>query len=324
MKDKRMYLRLACLFETVYIVCMLVYYVFFKKYSDEVLAGLFLLIIGAFFTIMLYSESKKDITDLKKSKLKVLVASVWLFFEPVIPGILGFVFIGSLSDKKRKPLPDVKTSKVSTLDVVKSFFFLIIFPFIMFVLPSYSFFSKIPSILVYVLILSLVLIFYFRELKDNFIIFAKNFKTYLPFIIKRYLIMLGVMVLVAIPIILLNNGETSANQTMVNALFKKIPIQALILSTIYAPFVEESVFRLSLSKLFSNKTLFIITSGFLFGSLHVIDKFTSLTDLLYVFQYAALGMCLAKAYADSKNIFVSISMHFIQNFLAAILVLLLY
>ena len=51
---------------------------------------------------------------------------------------------------------------------------------------------------------------------------------------------------------------------------------------------------------------------------------SSINDLLYVFQYATLGICLAKAYKDSNNIFVSISMHFIQNFLAAILVLLVY
>lgn len=98
----------------------------------------------------------------------------------------------------------------------------------------------------------------------------------------------------------------------------------VILSCLYAPFVEEGVFRLSLSKIFKNKTIFVIVSGFLFGVLHLIDKFTSIYDLLYIFQYAALGICLAKAYKDSNNIFVSISMHFIQNFIAAMLILILY
>ena len=55
----------------------------------------------------------------------------------------------------------------------------------------------------------------------------------------------------------------------------------------------------------------------------LIDKFETLTDLLYILQYSALGICLAKAYTDSKNIFVSMSMHFMQKFLAAVLVLLL-
>jgi len=136
--------------------------------------------------------------------------------------------------------------------------------------------------------------------------------------------MLGLMLLVGIPIVLLNNGNTSSNQEALNVMFKKVPMFTLILSTLYAPFVEENIFRLSISKLFNNKTLFIIISGFLFGTLHIIDKFTSFYDLLYIFQYSALGICLAKAYSDSKNIFVSISMHFIQNFIAALLILILY
>lgn len=324
MKDKRTYLKVACLLEAFYIVSMLIYYLFFKKFSDEVLASLFMLIISVFFTIMLYNESKKDVEVLKNNKLKIVIASIWLFFEPVIPGILGFIFLSTLREKKDLKLPLVKDEERNTLAYVKAFLTLIIFSFIMFVLPFFDFFDQIPSIVIYAFIILIILLFYYNELKSNLVVFIKNFKTYLPFIIKRYLIMLGVMVVVATPIILLNNGETSTNQTMVNALFEKIPIQALILSTLYAPIVEETVFRLSLSKLFTNKTLFIIMSGILFGSLHVIDKFTSVTDLLYIFQYSALGICLAKAYADSKNIFVSISMHFIQNFLAAVLVLLLY
>ena len=168
------------------------------------------------------------------------------------------------------------------------------------------------------------LVFNYKDLKKDLKYLAQNFKIYFPFIIKRYFSMLVIMIIVAIPVVLINDGATSTNQEMINSMFDKLPLATLILSTLYAPFVEESIFRLSLSKLFKNKTLFIIVSGVLFGTLHVIDKFTSIYDFLYIFQYATLGICLAKAYKDSNNIFVSMSMHFIQNFLAAILVLLLY
>ena len=136
--------------------------------------------------------------------------------------------------------------------------------------------------------------------------------------------MVVVILFVGVPILLINNGKTSSNQLELNSMFKKLPIIMLLLTTLYAPLAEECIFRLSLSKVFKNKNLFIIVSAFLFGILHVIDKFTSFTDFLYVFQYSAMGICMAKAYSDSKNIFVSISMHFIQNFLSALLVLLLY
>lgn len=324
MKDKRNIIKLACILEGIYIISMMIYCLFFRKMNDEVMANLFMLIISTIVTIMLYKESKKDIKVLKENKLKILMGSIWLFLEPVIPGILGFIFLSQISDKKKINIPVIKEKDVTKKDFYKSLLLVVFFILVMFVFPNYSFFNKIPLYLVYITIFSAVFIMNFKEIKDNFLIFINNLKLYLPFIIKRYFIMLGVMIIVAMPIVLLNNGQASSNQQVLNAMFKKLPMVTVILSCLYAPFVEEGVFRLSLSKIFKNKTIFVIASGFLFGALHLIDKFTSIYDLLYIFQYAALGICLAKAYKDSNNIFVSISMHFIQNFIAAMLILILY
>ena len=324
MKDKRFLLKIASILEVIYVLVMACYYLFFNKFSDEVLAYLFMLIIGLFFAFILFKESKRSIDELKQNKAKVVISSIWLFFEPIIPGVLGFIFLSTLSDKKKTNLPDIKEDKKGVLTYVKAIILIAAFIIIMFVLPNFSFFSKIPTYLIYVFIFLLVLILNFKELKKDFIIFVKNFKTYLPFIIKRYLIMLGVMVIVAVPIVYLNNGVTSSNQTLINDMFVKIPFLTFLLSVIYAPIIEESIFRLSIKKFFNNKIVYVLVSGFLFGTLHMIDKFTSFYDLLYIFQYSALGICLATAYYDSKNIFVSMSMHFIQNFLAAVLVLLVY
>ena len=324
MKDKRNILKIACLLEAIYVLVMTVYYLFFIKEKEETIAGIFMLIIGVVVTSILYKESKKEIDLIKKNKTAILLCSIWLFFEPIIPGILGFIFLGSISDKKKVKLPEIKEEKIEVSKKVKSLVLILFFIIVMFVLPNFSFFNKIPVYLIYLVIFLSVLLTNYKDLKSNFIIFTRNFKTYLSFIFKRYFIMLGLMLLVGIPIVLINNGNTSSNQAALNVMFKKLPFFALVLSTIYAPFVEENVFRLSLFKLFKNKTVFIVISGFLFGALHMIDKFTSFYDLLYIFQYATLGICLAKAFVDSKNIFVPISMHFIQNFIAAILVLLIY
>lgn len=324
MKDKRNILKLACLIEVIYIVVLLISYLLNKKFNDEVIASLFMLVISMVVTIILYKESKKDIEYIKNNKIKTLLCSIWLFFDPIIPGILGFIFLSLISNKKKNSLPEVRKLPNSKKDFIKSLILICFFIIIMFILPMFDFFKNIPMYLVYLFIFMIVLLTNFTYLKNDFKVFIKNIKSYLPFIIKRYLIMLGCMVIVAIPIVFLNNGNVSSNQQVLNTMFKKIPVLMLVLSCFYAPFVEENIFRLSLSKIFKNKTLFIIISGVLFGTLHMIDKFTSFYDLLYIFQYSALGICLAKAYSDSKNIFVSISMHFIQNFIAALLVLLLY
>ena len=323
MKDKRNILKIASLIEVIYVLVMMIYYIFYVKSKEEVIANVFMLLIGFIVAIILYNESKKDIDTLKKNKAKIILCSIWMLFEPIVPGILGFLFISLISDKKKINLPDIKDENKNTKSIIKSVILILLFLGITFGLPE-SFFNKVPSYLVYVVIFALVLIFNFNDLKSAFLVFVKNFKVYLPFVIKRYFIMLGFMLLVGIPIVLLNNGNTSSNQEALNVMFKKVPLFTLILSTLYAPFVEENIFRLSLSKLFNNKTLFIIVSGFLFGALHIVDKFTSFYDLLYIFQYSTLGICLAKAYKDSNNIFVSISMHFIQNFIADILIILMY
>lgn len=324
MKDKRNYLKIACFIEVIYIIYMFIYNLFFVKFNNEVMASLFILLISVFFTVLLYRESKKDINYLKNNNIKILLCSIWMFFEPIIPGILGFFFLSSLKEKKGNKLPIIKNDDTNVKEKVKAILTIIFFIVILFVLPKFNFFSKISSYFVYAFILVSIIILYHKKLISDLKIFVKNYRTYFPFVIKRYFIMLGLMLIVAMPIVVIKGGEVSNNQEVINVMFKKVPLITLLLSCIYAPLTEETVFRLSLSKLFSNKTMFIIVSGFLFGLLHVINDFSSLSDMLYVLQYATLGVCLAKAYSDSNNIFVSISIHFIQNFLAGILAILIF
>ena len=128
---------------------------------------------------------------------------------------------------------------------------------------------------------------------------------------------------VALFVSIFNKGEVSLNQQGLNNMFLKMPFLTFVLSCIYAPIVEESVFRLDLHKLIKNKWLFIITSGLLFGVLHVVNSYTKPSDLLYSLVYATMGINLAFAYYDSKNIFVSTMVHFIQNTVSTILMVFL-
>lgn len=324
MKDKRNYLKIASIFEIVYVIVMFIYYLFFKKFNDEVIANAFILLISLYFAILFFKESQKSIYELKKHNIKIRLISVWLFMDTILPGILGFMFVSSLNEKKKIELPIISKKEITKKDIIKSILAILIFVFIMFVLPLLNIRKKVFSYIFYIIIFLSVLLLQKDELKEQFLVFKSNFKKYIPFIFKRYIKMLGIMLLVAVPIVLLNKGNVSSNQQEINTMFKNVPFITFILTVLYAPFVEECIFRLSLSKLIKNGKLFIVISGFLFGLLHMIDKFTSFYDLLYVLQYSALGICLAKAYKDSNNIFVPMSMHFIQNFIASILVLLLY
>lgn len=60
-------------------------------------------------------------------------------------------------------------------------------------------------------------------------------------------------------------------------------------------------------------TLFIITSGILFGLLHIIGSYTSAYDLLYIIPYGSMGSCFAYLLLKTDNIVLTMSIHAIHN-----------
>ena len=174
MKDKRMLLRVGSIIEIIYTIVMMVYYILKGRLTDEVIANLFILIIGFIVGVLLFKISLKNIDEIKKNKVKVLFLSIWLFLDPVIPGILGFIFLSSISDKKRENLPKVKEKEVNLKEFIKQVLVIALFIIIMFVLPNFKFFSKVPTYMVYVFLLLLVFLANYKYIKEDFNLFMQN------------------------------------------------------------------------------------------------------------------------------------------------------
>ena len=92
-----------------------------------------------------------------------------------------------------------------------------------------------------------------------------------------------------------------------------------ISTSLFAPIYEEFLFRLGFRKVLGNNMLFVIISGVLFGLLHIfpLDDGVSLT--LGIFQsisYVSMGIFLAYVYKKYNNIFYSIGIHFLNNFIS--------
>lgn len=118
--------------------------------------------------------------------------------------------------------------------------------------------------------------------------------------------------------------NTSSNQEEIIKTFDKAPIYTLILATIFAPILEELVFRLSIRKMFKNNTIFIIVSGLLFGLMHVIEA-NSIQELLFIIPYSIPGCIFAYTLIKSDNILVPIGLHFIHNsFMMIIQIILIF
>lgn len=162
-------------------------------------------------------------------------------------------------------------------------------------------------------IMIIIFVFLFKDtFKKSFEDLKKNHFTYFKKYFKFYLLGLVIMMLCN-SLIMILGGTTSDNETTVRTEFQLYPIYIFICSVILAPIIEETTFRLGFRKIFKNDYLFIIVSGLVFGSLHLLGMFDSPLILLYLGAYSALGFVFAYILAKTNNIFVSMGFHFMHN-----------
>ena len=93
------------------------------------------------------------------------------------------------------------------------------------------------------------------------------------------------------------------------------PIYMCFSTVIYAPIVEEITFRKSIRNIISNKYLYIFVSGVIFGLIHITGQSTDFNDILMSIPYIIMGLDFAYIYYKSNNIFTTIMLHSIHNFI---------
>lgn len=126
----------------------------------------------------------------------------------------------------------------------------------------------------------------------------------------------------------LSNSDNSANQLEILEAFNRAPVLTLFLVTIYAPIVEEIVFRGALFRHLRSKLNFItcsLISGFSFGIIHVMTSLLegNFADFWYIIVYMGLGVLFSKVYEDNKSIYATIILHFINNFISILVSILI-
>ena len=178
------------------------------------------------------------------------------------------------------------------------------------------------NFIINLLFLLLMIFAYLKTLKKDFKIFFSNFFNNLEISIKYWLIGFIIMIISNLLILIITDGTVAGNEEQVRSLIDISPLFMLFSVSIYAPFTEELLFRKGFRDIIKNKWLYIIVSGFVFGSLHVIGNVSSYTDLLYLIPYCSLGIAFAYTYYKTNNIFSTICMHSIHNTMAIILYLL--
>ena len=161
-----------------------------------------------------------------------------------------------------------------------------------------------------------------KDFKEYFKKFGSNFE--LSF--KYYFIGLLVMLASNLLITFLFKDATAGNEEAVRDMIDQVPLYMIFSVSIYAPFVEELIFRHSIKDAVmchgNNKIIsgiYIFTSGFIFGILHILGHATGLVDYVFLIPYMSLGIAFAALYSKTNNIFSSISMHMVHNTFTVIL-----
>ncbi|MBQ7031471.1 MAG: CPBP family intramembrane metalloprotease [Bacilli bacterium] len=164
--------------------------------------------------------------------------------------------------------------------------------------------------------LLVVFIFIFRKsLIPDFYDFKKKFKTY----VKKYFIYWIIAFLLSnISLNIINSfAGTPTTQAINEAYVLTLPIYSIINMVIIAPIFEELLTKVYFKKAFKNKYVYILLSGLLFGSLHLL---TPGSKLVHSIPYVLLGSSFSLMYYDSDNIWTNIFYHGFHNALAIIIV----
>ena len=157
----------------------------------------------------------------------------------------------------------------------------------------------------------MLFIFYSKSIKENLKDLKFNFKSYIKDNFKYYVIGLLIMIISNIIISFFVEGN-STNETLIREYINIMPIYMIFSSCIYAPFTEEMVFRKSLRNCFNNKVLYILLSGLIFGSMHLLSA-SNLIELVFLIPYSSLGCVFAYMYYKTNNIFVPMTFHMVHN-----------
>lgn len=117
--------------------------------------------------------------------------------------------------------------------------------------------------------------------------------------------------------LLLNSqgSESTANDALIQVIFTgENPLLIILLIGVAAPIMEEIVFRGGIIGFWLEKfpIAAIAVSSILFGLVH------GPTNLISFLIYGLMGLILSLAYYKTKRIEVSMSIHFLNNILAAI------
>lgn len=256
------------------------------------------------------------------------ISNIGLFLAVITIAVIGFSRAEKDSEKEevvkeKKKIEKLKPLKVTSKDYLLTVLLLVVYfsQFVIDFIPMSGVVAIVVVIAYYLITFGLVFYVFSKRFKRDVNALKDNFGTYIKYIFKMWIVMLGFSLLAAFIRILLGGDSVSANQAGLN----DMPLWYIVpLSIIWAPIVEEAVFRGSLRRFISNDKLFIVVSAVLFGLLHTVGQEVGIYNtIIQSLQYMAMGGVMAYTYTKSNNICTNMGVHCVQNTFSSIMMILL-
>lgn len=291
-----------------------------------------MLFIVAFLIIVLRGKVTKKKTlsiVLTVGALLSSISNIGLFLAVITIAVIAFSKAEKDGEKEekvvkeKKKIEKLRPLKVTSKDYLLTVLLLVVYfsQFVIDLIPMSGVVALVVVIAYYLITFGLVFFVFSKRLKRDVGALKDNFGTYIKYIFKMWAVMLGFSLLAAFIRILLGGDSVSANQAGLN----DMPLWYVVpLSIVWAPIVEEAVFRGSLRRFISNDKLFIVVSAVLFGLLHTIGQEVGIYNtIIQSLQYMAMGGVMAYTYTKSNNICTNMGVHCVQNTFGSIMMILL-
>ena len=187
-----------------------------------------------------------------------------------------------------------------------------------------------PSIMMFLILVLLISSVYIVRVPffDSLKFFKNNLVQNLKSVGRNFAYLWIFNILSNILMLFILGDRIPENQQTIEQGIAAIPLLYGVLVMVFAPIVEELVFRGVLYQQFRSKKSFmkaVVFSTLLFASIHVVPAFlTSLdvSELLFIVQYAGLSFFMIRCFEETSSIWGSISIHFINNALGFLVILL--
>ena len=229
--------------------------------------------------------------------------------------IINIIVIASIKNdmvKEKKEIPKIEKEKTDKRQKLMALGLLLIY-FSQMIWGNYipnGVIGILIQVLFYLVMIILSLWVFKDKFKNDFRLFKDNFSVYMGYILPRIGIFYIIFIMVSL-ICMMITKSTANNQNLV----EQLPLLlSLPLAIIYAPIVEESLFRGSLRRFITNDKVFIVVSGIVFGLLHTIFAESNLLNLIILaIPYGVMGSFLAYLYVNTNNMLCNITYHALNN-----------